>query len=182
MRSKDATQVAATGNLKQRSSATELKQLGGSLMFLRVLIPVSDCPCSERAAQTAVQLSRLLGCNLVFVHVLTDEEAELEEGREVAQRLLERMAQTARFQPVLRLTTVGGKSIAERILEVARDEQADLIVIGTHGRQGAERLVLGSVAQAVAGSSEIPVQIIPVRVRETNRFGDRWRRALGDTR
>jgi nucleotide-binding universal stress UspA family protein len=178
VRSKDATQVTATGEIRSLSRA-EQKQPGGSLMFQRILIPVSDSPCSERAAETAAQLSRLLGCRLVFVHVLTDEEAELEEGREVAQQLLERMARSARFQPVLRLTTVDGKSIAERILEVARDEQADLIVIGTHGRQGAQRLVLGSVAQAVAGSSEIPVQIIPLQVREPNRFGDRWRRALG---
>ena len=148
-------------------------------MFQRILIPVSDCPCSERAAETAVQLSKLLGCKLVFVHVLTDEEAGLEEVRAVAQRLLERMARPARFQPVLRLTSVDAKSIAGRILEVAHDEQADLIVMGTHGRQGTERLVLGSVAQAVAGSAEIPVQIIPVRAREANRFADRWRRALG---
>jgi nucleotide-binding universal stress UspA family protein len=178
MRSQEAIQV--TEAIKQRPTYTELKPSGGALMFQRILIPVSDCPCSERAAETAAQLSRLLGCRLVFVHVLTDEEAELEEGREVAQRLLERMAQMARFQPVLRLTTVDGKSIAERILEVADDEQADLIVMGTHGRQGAERLVLGSVARAVAGSSEIPVQIVPVRVREANRFADRWRRALGE--
>jgi nucleotide-binding universal stress UspA family protein len=178
MRSQEAIQ--GTEAIKQRPTYTELKPSGGALMFQRILIPVSDCPCSERAAETAAQLSRLLGCRLVFVHVLTDEEAELEEGREVAQRLLERMAQMARFQPVLRLTTVDGKSIAERILEVADDEQADLIVMGTHGRQGAERLVLGSVARAVAGSSEIPVQIVPVRVREANRFADRWRRALGE--
>ncbi len=151
-------------------------------MFQRILIPVSDCPGSERAAETAVQLSRLLGCRLVFVHVLSDEEAKLEEGRDVAQRLLERMARPARFPPVLRVTSTDGQSIAERILEVARDEQADLIVMGTHGWRGAERLVLGSVTQAVAGSSEIPVQVIPVRVREANRFGDRWRRALGETR
>ena len=150
-------------------------------MFQRILIPVSECPGSERAAETATQLSRLLGCRLVFVHVLTDEEAELEEGREVAQHLLERLAGSSRFPPILRLTTLGGQSIAERILEVAREEQADLIVMGTHGRQGVERLVLGSVAQAVAGSSEIPVQIVPVRVREPNRFADRWRRALGET-
>lgn len=148
-------------------------------MFQRILIPVSDCPGSERAAETAAQLSRLLGCRLVFVHVLTDAESELEDGREVAQRLLERLARSSRFPPTLRLTTVDGQSIAERILEVAREERADLIVMGTHGRQGAERLVLGSVAQAVAGSSEIPVQVIPVRTREANRFADRWRRALG---
>jgi nucleotide-binding universal stress UspA family protein len=180
MRSQEAIQV--TGAIKRRCPPTDQNQPSGSLMFERILIPVSDCPCSERAAETAVQLSRLLGCRLVFVHVMTDEEAELQEGREVAQQLLERMARPARFPPTLRLSTVDGHSIAERILEVAREEQADLIVIGTHGRQGAERLVLGSVAQAVAGSSEIPVQVIPVRIRETNRFGDRWRRALGETR
>lgn len=150
-------------------------------MFQRILIPVTDCPCSERAAETAVQLSRLLGCRLVFVHVLTDEEAKLEEGWDLAHRLLERLARAGNATTVLCVTTVDGQSIAERILEVARQEQADLIVIGTHGRQGAERLVLGSVAQAVAGSSEIPVQIIPLRMREPNRFGDKWRRALGET-
>lgn len=150
-------------------------------MFQRILIPVTDCPCSERAAETAIQLSRLLGCRLVFVHVLTDEEAKLVEGRDLAQRLLERLARAGNATTVLRVTTVDGQSIAERILEVARQEQADLIVIGTHGRQGAERLVLGSVTQAVAGSSEIPVQIIPLRMREPNRFGDKWRRALGET-
>lgn len=179
MRSQEATQV--TEAIKRSPTRTKLKPSGGALMFQRILIPVSDCPCSERAAETAVQLSRLLGCKLVFVHVLTDDQAELEEGRDMAQQLLERLARSARFQPMLRLTSVDGKSIAERILEVAREEQVDLIVIGTHGRQGAERLVLGSVAQAVAGSSEIPVQVIPVRVREANRFADRWRRALGET-
>jgi nucleotide-binding universal stress UspA family protein len=147
-------------------------------MFQRILIPVSDCPGSESAAETGVQFSRLLGCHLVFMHVLTDIEAQLEEGREVAQRLLERLARPSRFPPTLRVTAMDGKSIAERILEVAHEERVDLIVMGTHGRQGAERLVLGSVAQAVAGSSEIPVQIIPVRAPETNRFADRWRRAL----
>jgi nucleotide-binding universal stress UspA family protein len=177
MCSQEAIQV--TEAIKRRCFPTDQNQPSGSLMFQRILIPVSDCPCSERAAETAAQLSRLLGCRLVFLHVLTDDQAKREKGREVAQRLLERMARSARFPPVLRLTTVDGTSIAERILEVAREEQADLIVIGTHGRQGAERLVLGSVARAVAGSSEIPVQVIPVRARESNRFADRWRRALG---
>jgi nucleotide-binding universal stress UspA family protein len=177
MRPKEATQV--TGAIRRRRPPADQNQPGGSLMFQHILIPVSDCPCSERAAETAIQLSRLLGCRLVFLHVLTDDQAKLEEGRELAQHLLERMARSTRFLPVLRLSIVDGQSIAERILEVARDEQVDLIVIGTHGRQGAERLVLGSVTRAVAGSSEIPVQVIPVRVRKANRFADRWRRALG---
>jgi nucleotide-binding universal stress UspA family protein len=174
MRSQEAIQVTT-----KRVWQPPVQHLGGLLMFQRILIPVSDCPGSERAAETAVQLSRLLGCRLVFVHVLTDEATEPEEGRDLAQRLLERLSRSSRFPPILRMTTVDGQSIAERILEVAREEQVDLIVMGTHGRQGAERLVLGSVTRAVAGSSEIPVHVIPVRVRKANRFGDRWRRALG---
>ena len=150
-------------------------------MFRRILIPVADGAGSERAAATAVQLSRLLGCRLVFVHVLSEDEAELEEARSAAQGLLERLARSSRFPPTLRLTTADGQSVAERILEVAREEHVELIVMGTHGRQEAERLMLGSVTRAVAGSSEIPVQVIPVRGRAPNRFGDRWRRALGET-
>jgi nucleotide-binding universal stress UspA family protein len=78
MRSEEATQVTA---IKRRSPATDQNQPSGSLMFQRILIPVSDCPCSERAAETAIQLSRLLGGRLVFLHVLTDDRAKPEGAR-----------------------------------------------------------------------------------------------------
>ena len=148
-------------------------------MFQRILVPVADCPCSEQAAHHAAQLSRLLGCRMVFVHVLGDDAPKT---RAEGQALLERLSKDTRFPPTLRLTASDGQSVPERILSVAREENVDLIVMGTHGRQGLERLLLGSVTQAVAGSSEIPVQVIPLRSKPSGRFTDRWRRAVSDHR
>ena len=150
-------------------------------MFRRILVPVADCPSSEQSAQHATQLSRLLGCQLVFVHVLGDDEAGAPAARAAAQALLERLSKDARFPPILRLVDGEGLSVPERILAVAHEENADLIVMGTHGRQGLERLLLGSVTQAVAGSSDVPVQVIPLRVKPSGRFVERWRRALRQT-
>jgi nucleotide-binding universal stress UspA family protein len=146
-------------------------------VFRHILVPVDDSPCSENAARHAQNLSRLLGCRLTFLHVLSEGETS-SKHRAAADRLLERMSSGARFAPTLRTVNEDGKSIPERILEVAREIDADLIVIGTHGRQGIERLLLGSVAQAVASTAEIPIQIIPSRVQSSRQFADRWRRVV----
>lgn len=147
-------------------------------MFQHILVPVTDDPCSQLASEHARNLSRLLGCRLSFVHVLEGEAPNPAATRASAQALLERMAAGSRFPASLRVVPEGGKSIPERILEVARDEGADLIVIGTHARQGVERLMLGSVALAVVSASRIPVQMIPPHQAAGRRFVDQWRRAL----
>ena len=90
---------------------------------------------------------------------------------------LTELAGLARFQPQIRLVS-SSDSIQQVILEVAQAEKVDLIVMGTHGREGIERLQLGSVAQAVAGSSSIPVQMIPLRATAAHGFVTRWKNAL----
>ena len=144
-------------------------------MFELILVPVTDDVCSPHSVAHAQNLSRLLGSKLTLVHVI----CEPGPTRVEAQALLEHLALGSRFVPNLKLIDCGEISVAAQILEVAQVENADLIVIGTHGREGAERLMLGSVAQAVAGSAQIPVQIIPCRERPSDRFLDRWRRSLG---
>ncbi len=54
-------------------------------------------------------------------------------------------------------TLVTSGDPAEQVLETARDLDADLIVMGTHGRKGLSHLVLGSVAERVVRESPIPV-------------------------
>jgi nucleotide-binding universal stress UspA family protein len=54
---------------------------------------------------------------------------------------------------------------AEAILEVATSEAVDLIVIASHGRSGMTRWMLGSVAEKIARSAEVPVLIVPARDR-----------------
>jgi nucleotide-binding universal stress UspA family protein len=145
-------------------------------MFELILVPVTDDVCSPRSVAHAQNLSRLLGSRLTLLHVV----CKLGPTRVEAQALLERLALRSRFVPNLKLIECGDQSIAAQILETANELNADLIVIGTHGREGDERLMLGSVAQSVAGSARIPVQIIPYKERSNDRFLDRWRRSLGN--
>jgi nucleotide-binding universal stress UspA family protein len=143
-------------------------------MFELILVPVTDDACSQRSVQHAQDLARLLGSKLTFVHVLTESgPTELE-----ANALLDQLALEARYIPTLKVVNDNDQSVASRILEVANDVKADLIVIGTHGREGFDKLLHGSVAQSVAGSADIPVQIIPLHQRSSDRFADRWRRSL----
>jgi nucleotide-binding universal stress UspA family protein len=147
-------------------------------MFELILVPVTDDFCSQRSVRHAQDLARLLGSKLTLVHVLTESgPTELE-----AQALLGQLALGARYVPTLKVVNSNKQSVASRILEVANDVKADLIVIGTHGREGFDKLLHGSVAQSVAGSSDIPVQIVPQQIRTPNRFADRWQRALDETK
>jgi nucleotide-binding universal stress UspA family protein len=143
-------------------------------MFELILVPVTDDACSKRSVQHAQDMARLLGSKLTFVHVLTESgPTELE-----AKALLGQLALGARYLPTLKVVNDNDQSVATRILEIANDVKADLIVIGTHGREGYDKLLHGSVAQSVAGSADIPVQIVPLHQRSSDRFADRWRRSL----
>lgn len=141
-------------------------------MYRHILIPVTDDTCSQIAARHAFDLSRLLGSRVTLLHVSSEFEVSPPE-----RFWLTELASLARFQPQIRLVSAT-KSVQQIILEVAKTEKVDLIVMGTHGREGIERLQLGSVAQAVAGSSSIPVQIIPSRVKAAHGFVARWNEAL----
>jgi nucleotide-binding universal stress UspA family protein len=141
-------------------------------MYRHILIPVSNDPCSQIAARHAFDLSRLLGSRVTLLHVQNEFESSLQE-----QFWITELAKQARFEPHIRLVS-SSDSIQQVILEVAQAEKVDLIVMGTHGREGIERLQLGSVAQAVAGSSSIPVQIVPLRAKALHGFVSRWKEAL----
>jgi len=139
-----------------------------------ILVPVDPSACSARAARHALDLSRLLGSRVTLAHILSDDHPET--ARAEAQSLLERLAIGARFAPRLRVTEARGRTVPEAIVDLANDESADLILIGTNGREGLQRLVLGSVAQAVAARSPVPVQIVPAPLSEPAGAG-RWLRA-----
>jgi nucleotide-binding universal stress UspA family protein len=144
-------------------------------MYQHILVPVANDTCSQVAARHAFDLSRLLGSRVTLLHVQS-ELVKLEKPEQEDLWLTE-LAKLARFEPQIRMVS-NAKTTAQVILEVAQAEHVDLIVMGTHGREGVERLQLGSVAQAVAGSSSIPVQIVPSRSQASHGFVSRWKQAL----
>jgi nucleotide-binding universal stress UspA family protein len=143
-------------------------------MYQRILVPVDGSPTSERALQEALRLARQQSGRLELVHVLGDVRlmeansyinyAEMKDAMTSAGKKLLAQTQMAAQQSgtaaEVKLLEAGGTRIASAIVEEARQWQADLIVIGTHGRSGFSRVLFGSVAEGVVRTAHIPVLLI----------------------
>jgi nucleotide-binding universal stress UspA family protein len=139
----------------------------------RILHPTDFSPASRPAFKRAVELAKLLHGRLLVVHVMppmlvgegymTRETIEviLRSQRGAAERqlsALRRRAQTAGVRVSSLLIETG--LTHEQIIRAARRRRADLIVMGTHGRTGLTRLMLGSVAARVIASAPCPVTTV----------------------
>ena len=129
-------------------------------MFRRILCATDFSDTAEAAWAAACELGRTLRGELVLVHVFTEfpvypEVAVIEVQRVweeqrtwVERALAERVAAATRRGLAARSLIKTGVA-AEGIVDAAAENHADLIVIGTHGRTGLTRLVVGSVAERV---------------------------------
>jgi nucleotide-binding universal stress UspA family protein len=144
-------------------------------MYQRILVPIDGSATSERALQEAIKLAA--GNSLLrLVHVLeeiysldaeayafVDYPALQEAMRNTGERILAQGAKKVQKSgsPVeTALLDVSGERVASVIDGEARRWGADLIVIGTHGRSGLSRLLLGSVAEGVARGTSVPVLLV----------------------
>lgn len=142
-----------------------------------ILCPIDFSEFSHCALDRAVRLARLHKATLNAIHVVEtngqgEEEERRRRRREEQEHDLQRFA-APEFAPDLdlRLEVIEAPSIAREILVQAGRLSADLIVMGTHGRSGVERLLLGSIADKVTRLSPIPVLTVPRRTAETNGHG-----------
>jgi nucleotide-binding universal stress UspA family protein len=129
-----------------------------------ILHPTDFSDCSEYARQVARSLSRDYGARLVVVHVAPSEivHAGLIGGPVESKPLLEGMEAQLRDVFGEDLDTDAEVHVKEgdpasAILQMADEVHADLIVMGTNGRSGLGRLLLGSVAEAVMHRARCPV-------------------------
>lgn len=132
----------------------------------RILVPRDFSSTSNRALQYAVDWARRTGATLHVVHAkvlhqnLDDDVVQGE--RETMARLRERLRHldgdaVAKGEMTLEEAVVRDVAPAPAILDYAEDHDIDLIVMGTHGRRGMRRLILGSVAEEVVRYAECPV-------------------------
>lgn len=145
--------------------------------FTRILVPTDFSAGSSRAWAVAQRLARGLGSELILLHVLVETplysegpfsmkrtRAVFEAARAWVEKTLgEWTAATTAEGLSVRWLTRSGTPHAE-IVDVAKAEQADLIVVGTHGRAGLDRALLGSVADRVIRTARCPV--VTVRATE----------------
>lgn len=126
----------------------------------RVLCPVDFSEFSKHALDHAAALARSYEAALIVLHV-TPSDAEM-----AANELRAFTADTVEAGPRVQVIVRTGPP-APVILDCAREVEADLLVLGTHGRSGFERLMLGSVTEKVVLKAGVPVLTVPRAVRTT---------------
>ncbi len=136
----------------------------------RILVPLDGSPQAEKALSYARET--FPEAALVLVHVLTpadtgigaeglliDAAGVVEHQQEVAEELFaEATAQIGESHSVD--TAILAGSPAREIVRYAADNDIDAIVMGSHGRDGAARLLLGSVSETVVRRSPVPVTVV----------------------
>jgi len=145
-------------------------------MYQRILVPIDGSPTSDQGLDEAIALARVTGGSIRLLHVLdelvftTGFETGASYVRDVLPALRqgsERILAAARERVSagsVAVDTLTIECLARRpcdvIVEAAAQWPADLIVIGTHGRRGVNRMMLGSDAEQVARMAPVPVLLV----------------------
>ena len=144
-------------------------------MFENILIPTDGSDTARDAVQTGIDLAAE---HEATVHVLSvikpvrsrDEGINTDEIMEVVWESRERhvmeLAELAEANGLVAITEVKQGVAFRDIIDYAKNNDIDLIVMGTHGRTGLGRYLLGSVTEKVVRLSKIPVLTIHTRPKE----------------
>jgi universal stress protein A len=133
----------------------------------QILVPVDFSECTEKALSYAVPFARQFGAILTLLHVVEPPYLPASEmgvlvdveTKDDAQKELE--ALHARLVESVRCQTMTRKGSAEHeIIDAAKELGSDLIILGTHGRTGVERLLMGSTAEKVVRRAGCPILIV----------------------
>lgn len=129
-----------------------------------ILVPIDFSPTGGAALEAAAALARRSRGKLLIVHVV--EHQGLSEN--LVYSLVQPHLSMQELDQQLRGVIPSDKSVPyehrllrgapiDRILDLAESEQVDLIVTGTHGRRGLDRVLMGSVAEAIVRRAKCPV-------------------------
>ncbi|MFA9516091.1 universal stress protein [Halopenitus sp. H-Gu1] len=135
-------------------------------MYDQILVPTDGSPAADAAIEHAIDLADQYDARVHALYVVDGSAySTLEAGSEIVVEALEsegeeateRVSKTAEESGVETVTSVVHGTAYRTILEYVEDNDIDLIVMGTHGRQGLDRYLLGSVTERVVRTADVPV-------------------------
>jgi nucleotide-binding universal stress UspA family protein len=151
-------------------------------MYKQLLVPVDGSEPSKLGLAEAIKIAKSGGSKLHLVHVIDELvpfgaeipgkyieqfiEALRAQGKEVLAKAQRTVVEHALQADSVLLETIGGRA-ADQIVEHAKQCKADLIVMGTHGRRGLQRLTLGSDAELVVRLTPVPVLLVRGPVKDS---------------
>ncbi len=139
-------------------------------MFTRILVAVDESAPAPVAVELGAELAAKFGAQLALINVTHPPVPlatidlpmyDIEPPAERIRRATELLGKIRMFVPAgINVEELVAEGIpAVKIVDAARDWSADLIIVGTHGRHGVSRLILGSTAEAVARKAGCPVLV-----------------------
>ena len=144
-------------------------------MYERILVPIDGSATANHGLDEAIRLAKLCNARIGLLHVLDEmvfvtgfetgayiEELlpKLKESGELMLEGARRRVATAGVPVETHLTECLGARTSDIVVEHAKDWKADVIVLGTHGRRGIGRFVLGSDAEQILRGAEVPVLLV----------------------
>lgn len=143
-------------------------------MYQRIMVAVDGSETADRGLNEAIKLAKDQKAQLAIVHVVDIvvvfgagqfPGAYIDATREFAKVTAEnarRTALAAGIEPEVQSPEIvtTGYHVADKIAELARDWRADLLVVGTHGRRGVSRMLIGSVAERIVRLAPCPLLLV----------------------
>ncbi len=137
----------------------------------KILIPTDGSDYSIRAAEYGIKIAKMLGAQVMVVYVIdnvvlnqiakvSEQEAVERELKEDGQRYINYVLSLAQQAGVKAGSLLAKGRPFEQIVHLAKGLGMDLIVMGTYGRRGADRILIGSVAERVIEYASCPVLVV----------------------
>jgi nucleotide-binding universal stress UspA family protein len=154
---------------------TENKATSNSKIQMRkILVPIDGSECSLNAAKYAIKVAKDENADLFCIHVVASVpygyassppaiDQYFKDIEEKAQSWFDKVRDMAKNEGILELKTetfTDVKSVIGSIIDYATSRDVDLIVIGTRGRTGLKRFLMGSVANGVVQHAHCPVLLV----------------------
>ena len=144
------------------------------VLMKRILVPIDGSILSGEAIREAFELARALPAEVILLHVVPDPGLQntvdglwmdtdtirkdlRQRGRGLLKEAVQELGSIT-TRPLLREAL--GEHPADVIVRLSNEEGVDLIIMGTHGRAGLERVLMGSVAERVAHHALAPVMLV----------------------
>ena len=138
----------------------------------RILVPIDFSKYSEEALKVAAQIARKNKSEIILLHLLELPHQggdTMSTGSSIPEIMFYKNAAIGNLEDLMDADYLKGiyvseatkfEKVPEGILEVSKTNQVDLIVMGSHGTTGFEELLVGSNAEKVVRSSDIPVLVV----------------------
>ncbi len=137
-------------------------------IFIRILVATDFSEASEGALELALELATRLGSELTLVHIWEFPSYEYMAGMPLPSEFADQVEKAASARMAGTIDAIkprcpNAKSIVKmgiawsEVLHTVEETKSDLLVLGTHGRRGLKRAILGSIAEKLVRLSSVPV-------------------------